>query len=407
MPDSVDDRLDRYLDGQLSGADQRELAQAALDDPELFDTLTAAALLKAMKLQANDTDGATSVRRFRNTRLALALAGITAVAAMLALVMVYRSSEPTAPLQPTPSSAPATTSTPDASAVAASARATSRPVLLTARFDDPATQPTTRFRTAESSSRLPQSDGAIVSIDDGQATIDLGALDGLEKGSELRVFRGRDDAKSIGRVTIATVFRERSRGEPTPPGTLQAGDRVEVAPARHLAALLDQASARMTSGDTKAARALAERAVSTSQASAVPADSRRRALERLGTFEHRDGALDAAAQHLQAAVDALDGPPAATAEERAEVLNELGAVLIERGNHAEAEKILRRAEPQATGAIGAHIANNLAALAALRGDSVAAESLYRSALTLAGNAPDFESDRRAIRENLEKLKAPR
>jgi Tfp pilus assembly protein PilF len=246
-----------------------------------------------------------------------------------------------------------------------------------------------------------------VSVDDGQATVDLGALDGIEKGSELQVFRGRDDSKAVGRVTIATVFRERSRGEPTPTGALQAGDRVAVALAVHLAALLEQASARMASGDTKAARSLAERAVSTAQASGVRADSRRRALEQLGTFEHRDGALDAAAQHLQSAVNQLDVSPAATAEEQAEVLNELGAVLIERGNHAEAEKILRRAEPRATGAIGAQIANNLGVLAALRGDSVSAESLYRSALALAGNSPEVESDRRAIRENLEKLKAPR
>ena len=42
-----------------------------------------------------------------------------------------------------------------------------------------------------------------------------------------------------------------------------------------------------------------------------------------------------------------------------------------------------------------------------KGDSVAAESLYRSALALTGNSPGLESDRLAIRENLEKLKAPR
>jgi tetratricopeptide (TPR) repeat protein len=280
-------------------------------------------------------------------------------------------------------------------------------VLLTARFNDPATQPATGFRSAESSSRPPKSEGAIVSIDDGQTTVDLGALDGLEKGSELQVFRGRDDSKAVGGVTIVTVFRERSRGEPTPPGALKPGDRVAVAPAVHLAALLEQASARMASGDTKAARSLAERAVSAAEASGVGADSRRRALELLGTFEHRDGALEAAAQHLQSAVEELDVSPAATPKDRAEVLNELAVVLIERGIHTEAEKILRRAEPQATGASGAHIANNLGALAALRDDSVAAESLYRSALALAENSPALESDRRAITENLEKLKTPR
>ena len=38
MVDSSDNQLDRYLAGELSPAEQRQLAQASLDDPELFDT---------------------------------------------------------------------------------------------------------------------------------------------------------------------------------------------------------------------------------------------------------------------------------------------------------------------------------------------------------------------------------
>jgi Flp pilus assembly protein TadD len=93
--------------------------------------------------------------------------------------------------------------------------------------------------------------------------------------------------------------------------------------------------------------------------------------------------------------------------QRAEILNELGAVLIERGNDAEAESTLRRAQPGASGATGVYVANNLAALAALRRDARAAESMYRSALALAGSSPELEADRRAILKNLDSLKAPR
>jgi len=139
----------------------------------------------------------------------------------------------------------------------------------------------------------------------------------------------------------------------------------------------------------------------------VPPGDRRRALDQLGTLEHRTGSLEEAARDLRLAVDDLDAAPAATRLERAEILNELGAVLIERGDYLEAERMLRRAQPYATGVAAAHLSNNLAALAALRGDRAAAESMYRSALALAGDAPELESDRRTIEKNLELLRAPR
>jgi Flp pilus assembly protein TadD len=107
------------------------------------------------------------------------------------------------------------------------------------------------------------------------------------------------------------------------------------------------------------------------------------------------------------AVDDFDAAPAATPVQRATILNELGAVLIARGDYVEAERILRVARPLAIGAPAAHVTNNLAALAALRGDRAAADAMYRSALALAGGSPDLESDRRAIEKNLEDLKAQR
>src|SRR3978361_324601 len=96
------------------------------------------------------------------------------------------------------------------------------------------------------------------------------------------------------------------------------------------------------------------------------------------------GALDRSADHLRSAIDELDAAPAATAMERVRILNELGAVLIERGDYAEAERVLRRARRQASGGAGARVANKFGALAALRGDRTAAEAMYASALALAG-----------------------
>ena len=51
MPDVPSRQLDRYFAGELSAPEQRDLAQAALDDPELFDALTAAAVVKATVLR--------------------------------------------------------------------------------------------------------------------------------------------------------------------------------------------------------------------------------------------------------------------------------------------------------------------------------------------------------------------
>ena len=335
----------------------------------------------------------------------LALAGIAVSAvAAVALVMVYRSPSTVPRLQTTPS---ATLTTSITSAVTDPARITTHPLILIARLDTLARRSTAEFRADQARSRPPKSHGVVVSVDDGEVAIDLGSLDGVAKGSELQIVRGDDDAKAVGRLTIVTVFRERSRGRVASAGSLRVGDKAEVAPSVQVGALLEQVAALMVAGDTTAARALANRAVSISRTSGVPSDARRQALGQLGTLEHRAGVLEEAERHLRGAVDAFDAEPTATRPEQAEILNELGAVLIERADYPEAERTLQRAQPRATGAVGVHVANNLAALAALRRDTRAAESMYRSALALAGNSPDLESDRRAILKNLESLKATR
>jgi hypothetical protein len=332
-----------------------------------------------------------------------AACGAAAAAAIVFVIVDRPPSESTAP----PSTPAAATSTPATGPATGPARVLPPPVILTARLEGVGGRSATGFRGAAADSRLPKSEGLVVSVDDGEATIDLGSVDGLEKGSVVDLFRGRGDANAAGSLTVARVFRERATGRAARAGSLQVGDRAALAPAVHVSALLDQVEARIASGDTQAALALAGRALSSAQSLGVPADLQRRALAQLGTLEHRSGATGAAERHLRSAVDALDTAPAAEDAESAAVLNELGALFIERGRYAEADAVLRRAQPRAAGAVGVYVTNNLAALAAIRGDLGTAESEYRAALTRAGNAPDLEPDRRAIQKNLDALRAPR
>src|SRR5262249_11053325 len=153
--------------------------------------------------------------------------------------------------------------------------------------------------------------------------------------------------------------------------------------------------ARSATGDVAGARQLAELAVERAESNDVSPALRRRALYQLGALERAAGALDEAVTHLRRAVEGFDEPPVAAAQERAAVLNELGAIHIDRKEYVEAERVLRMAPPT-TGLAGVHIANNLAALAEMRGDRAAAESLYRSALDLAGTAAELEAERGVI-----------
>jgi Flp pilus assembly protein TadD len=165
------------------------------------------------------------------------------------------------------------------------------------------------------------------------------------------------------RLTIATVFRERSRGLVTPPNAARVGDRVEVPASLQLNALLEQALSRVAARDTDGARTAARKAVAISANARDPAS--------------------------------------------AEAMNELAAVLIGSRDYADAEILLRRAQTSATGVTAVRVANNLAAVAALRGDVATAESLYRAALTMAGTVPEYEAARRSIEKNRQDLRPVR
>jgi len=400
MADVPEETIDRLLAGELPAAEQRRIAQAALDDPDLFEQLTAAGVVtNAVDAQRETAPSAVPNKSSAAsgspwTRPRVVVMTMIAAAAAILLAVAIGSSRST--------QRPAATE--NAAQVPTVPTAIAPPLLLTARFDA-AAQPA--FRTDAETSRLPRQTGTIVSVHDGEVDVDLGSLDGLKQGTELRAGRGPDAAKAGGRVTITAVFRERSRGRFAAGAQVQAGDRVDVAPAVHVSAILGQAAARNASGDLAGARTLARLAASRARAADVSADVRRRSLDQLGTLEHQAGDLDEAARLLTAAADDFDAAPAAAPDERAGVWNELGAIRIEQRDFAAAERALQSAQSYATGPLLVRVTNNLGAVAALRGDVAAADRLYRQARSLAGASAGLAADREAIDKNLDGLKVPR
>jgi hypothetical protein len=401
MSESSGNRVDRYLAGELSRAEERELAQAALDDPDLFDLMTVSAVThEALRRGERLPPGRPASRRLG--RFWFVWSGLAAAAAA---AIVFVATNRSASNAPAPAASTASSSSPSASSPRAPASAPEnafRPAILVARLDALAGGAAADFRIDGVVSRSPKAEGRVVSSDDGAIEIDLGSLDGIAKGSELRV--RRDDSTTMATLTIVTVFRERARGRGA--RAIAVGDRVDVPPDLQVAALIEQTIAKIGAGDAATARATASRAASLSDSASVPSRARGRALGLLGTLEHRAGALDEAERHLRESIEASDqSSSTAMSAERIDAVNELGALLIERGDYAGAEKMLRIAEPHASGASSVRILNNLAAVAVQRHDTRAAESMYQSALVMAGRAANLESERQTIARNLEGLKS--
>jgi len=215
--------MNRFARGELSPLEARALAQEALDDPNLFDELTAMSVGRA----------GLSKRRSKILKWPwIALAGVAAAVALVALLPTLRR-----------------TAKPVTVAVAVA-----REPILLARNSDPNSAV---FRGAESDGRAPRALGSVVSVADGQAAFDLGSLDGLAKGGRVDVMH---DGKPVGTLAVTTVFRERARGDASPGLKLHAGDQVRVPDAAYLGALLDQIDALSARGDSAGARRMADEA---------------------------------------------------------------------------------------------------------------------------------------------------
>ena len=334
----TDDRLlgvrkDRYARGELSPAEARELAQASLDSPELFDELADSALAKA----AVESGALPSEKVVRFPRKVWITVG--AVAAAVAIALIWFSS-------PKPQLKPALAFTPG------------QPVLLASGLQS---DRSTVFRGSQTESRAPQTVGSVVSIEEDVATIDLGSVDGLDKGSELQVFRDNQSSEALGRLQVTTVFRDRARGRILD-GKVQAKDHVRVGDADHLDALVEQFDALYNRGGADAAFQAAEQA------------SR--------WVEHAN----------------------VTPVRQADLWNQLAVMRMLRGDYQNAEAPLNRA----ASASYAQSMNNLGVLAELRGDRRAAESHYADALhALTGAATPAEMERRIIEANLARVRGSR
>jgi tetratricopeptide (TPR) repeat protein len=354
-----DERMDRFACGELTPSEARALAQQSLDDPDLFEELTATALARKAVSIRRDSLG----RRNR-----IVVFGAIAAALIVAIAVYSLRLSRREPLKP-------------ALAFAASA---DQPLLLVLA---PAAGQNQReiFRSVEQENRAPRAAGSVVSQQGGSATIDLGSLDGLEKGAELEVVR---QDRSMGRLTVTTVFRERNRSNVLS-GTVQKNDSVRVAPATHLNALLRYSEASGSRGDSVTARSTAEQAVEWSRSNQLRAED---ALAWLGGLEMQAGMFQAAEEHCRAAGS------------NPEALNILASLDGLRGDYVAAKATLTEAIsklPKSGSGYG-RVANNLGVLAELRGDRAEAEKWYSEALAA------LSSDQRhAVETNLSRVRGSR
>jgi Tfp pilus assembly protein PilF len=386
MTPDIDIRIDRFVNRKLHPAAARAMAHEALDDADLFEELTAVAVAQASLESASTTDRAlaqsalddpdlfdTLVARgaieaavrtpFRSKRPAILVAAAIAVAAGLLTFFVLRpashSVQPPAPqarsVVTTPAVAPTILLTTDLQP----ARSRNAPVFRgDVRGGD--------ARGGDAASRPPRSDGAIVSIEDDVATVNLGSLDGLSKGTELLA----------GRIVITTVFRDHARGDISEGEMVHTGDPVRVPNQAHIAAILQQADALAANGDLKAAREVARNAIA-----GGPSGETRPLLERLAALDYRAGAPDAARERYEVAVNNFDQPPAAGSREQAATLANYGALLLVNGDRDRAGELLQKALAQAPApALRSQILNNLGAVAELGGDQAKAADYYNQAL---------------------------
>src|SRR6266850_2786000 len=410
----LEDPIDRYVNNELSAAEARALAQKALDDPELFEDLTFSALAKAAlsdptlgkKLQQPPSTA--KLIRF-SRRVRVFVAGAAAAAAIVAF-SIY-SLRSTLPQQNPRSPAQAETVTAPLKPALASSATAGQPILLASDLQSEAAgRGAPVFRSDQPDSRAPRPAGAIVSIENGVAVVDLGSLDGVAKGGELQVFRGEQSTQAIGRVTVTTVFRERARGTIVGGQEIQINDRVLVADAAYLGALLEQVDALSARGDSEAARIMAEKAVALAESARLGPSESRKALERLAALEYRAGSLQAAERHYQAEVDSLQSAPPAPLHEQSVALNNLAVMRLLLGDYDRAEAPLRQAMSQlpATDSVYPRSVNNLGVLAELQGDRSKAKELYTEALRVfAGIAGGSEQERRLIETNLARLSSAR
>jgi hypothetical protein len=350
--------IDQFATRELSPVEARKLAQQALAEPDLFDALVARGAVEA-SLDAPAVRAAVSAP-VRRKQWAIALCAAAAVVLLAVFLWRNASHQIHQPSQ----QARAIVSKP-AILPSLDVADQSRPFLLASDLR-PARSPNALvFRgSGAATKRQPQSSGVIVALEDGEATLNLGSVDGLAKGTVL------------GPIVITTVFRDHARGKVTAGASIHLNDRIQVPSSLHLAAVLHEVDALASSGDVDQARALARNTLSLGSSGET-----RTLLERLASLDYQAGAIDAAREHFEAAANNFYAPPAANPSEQAATLNNLGALYLLRGDPQSAEKPLNQASSQTAidADLRGQILNNLGVLAEMRGDLAKARDDYSRA----------------------------
>jgi Flp pilus assembly protein TadD len=392
-----EDKLARFARGELSPAEERELAQESLESPAWFEELTATALAKAAVRSIPAP--AEPVRSVWWRSPFLFVTAATIVVGVFILPYLSRISQ-----KQNESSQIASSPGPRTGFLLSPTLAfnpgSSQPGLLAEDLQiTAALQATKIFRGETEIVRAPRQIGSILSIEDGLATIDLGSIDGLAKGSELAVFRNDTLKDPVGSLRISTVFREQARGEAREQG-LKAQYAVRVNDRAHLEALLQQANDFQARGDLGGARRVAANATSWVKTAKVPLSDQANALRVLAGLDYQAGDASAAETHYRAALEGLSADPHASPEDLSAVKNDLAALAMLRGDYDSGQKLLDGLPSNQN--LGADCLNNLGVLAEARGDRQRAESSYRRALETLSQSSS--TARKVVEANLARVK---
>jgi hypothetical protein len=380
MSDVGGQQLDRYTRRELTPEEGRKLAQESLVDPELFEDLTVSAL--ALAAAASSGSDLNTVRFPLRTRFVAAAVAAAAAGILVSFYLVRRNPNPLHETATIPQLRPAL----------ASAGSPGQPILLATGLE-PERNRSQVFRSADPDSRAPRPVGSIVSSGDGSATIDLGSTDGLAKGTNLQVFRGD---KSVGRLEVATVFRERARTQILSGSNIGVSDQVRPPADIYLAALVQQMDAISWRGDSDGARKIGEKAVEWAEAASVSPSHIGEALEKLAALEYQAGSLRAAEKHYQLAQDVSFN-----------AANNLAVLRILRGEFDGAEASLDRVVSNSAKSDISYVRslNNLGVLAELHGHRRRAEAFYTDALR--AGVVLAPAERQALETNLARIKGVR
>jgi hypothetical protein len=340
--------IDQFATRKLSPAESRKLAQQALDDQDLFDALVAQGAVEA-SLQMP------AIAR-PSRRMPWVIGVLAAAAAVILAVFLLRSKAV--------ETAPAVVAVAKPVLLPSFDETSGRPILLASELNPAKASDAPAFRGDAAPNHAPQTNGVVTALEGDEATLSLGLLDGLEKGTE------------IGGIKITTVFRDHARGKVTGGASIHVNDHVQVPSSVHLAAVLNEVDALAASANLNQARILARNALA-----AGSSGETRQILEKLAALDYQAGAVDAAREHYESAANNFFDAPAASPAEQARTLNSLGALYLLRGDPASAVKPLNQAA--AITAIDldlrAQILNNLGVLAEMRGNVADARSHYEQA----------------------------